>query len=772
MSTPGGSSLRRKSSRVSSRLRQNNSKGLRSAYHSTKKNDLPKLSDQEWNAEIEKFRISLQDAKSSDATVQAAWTQLRESYRSAFNAVANPNGRNEDLEPFPFWAAENIEEDVLERVLRIEFSSELATCLLPRMRSIASMSDLSMYILILYFGKSFFVKGRLPSFQKRVHIFKRSTSNRWPFTEGYKRMLCNAASKRKEAVDTTEIPARGILPLFTESFLSVLAPEIPEFERRAEMKEKKAARSKKTGLTGIPMSKKNLQNSAQSSSNSAVGLDPVKDDCDSVKKPTQDSNDNAQLPLQRSTQSEEHDALTSPEANCTSHQHRWARNSDSVLPSIESDSLTSEASKSAKLKKPSSSPSLPKLLTPISESTTHSHGQKCKSSSRKRPFKEEYEHLIEDSPPKRIATANSKADLLLQSRDWDDETIMVIMKRLAASRPNDFIILSCLEAGPRQISQKFEKQQILLIPFKLGNGQLILAVVTLIPVSDIGQAGKQGYIQFLNPACSKEEENEEFSRIAVEFLQLLVRILPGYDSNTEKWHFQQNHHCPNQLVDENGGLAICLAAMSIVGGPLKAPLAMQTDWMFWRHIILSSFFTEDASVQLRTKAYLKERVERQVRRGQDMVNNRLRPYIPDYGMFVSRQHVLSPQDFLRQRMAHAESLLQIAKEAFHILNNLTDYVYDARISANIDLDMAQLQRHEQQSRPMKKGEPVLDCLAKTSQLSKGQRAQSPGLQEMDDSIKCLNSRLEEVYDLHQCLKKGRDLISHFRRDIADAVANR
>lgn len=420
----------------------------------------------------------------------------------------------------------------------------------------------------------------------------------------------------------------------------------------------------------------------------------------------------------------------------------------------------------------SSSPTLPKLLTPISESTTQSHGPKCESSSRKRPLKEEYEHLIEGNPPKRIAPAKSKADLLLQERDWDDETIMSIMRRLGASRPDDFVILSCVEAGSQQISPKFDKQQILLIPFKLGNGQRILAVVTLIPADDIGQAGKQGCIQLLNPACSKEDEGKELSRIAVEFLQLLGRILPGCESNTEKWHFQQNHNCPNQLVDEDGGLAICLAAMSIVGGPLKAPLVTQTDWLFWRHIILCSFFPEDASVQLRTKEYLKERVERQVRWGQDTVPNPLGPYRPDYGMFLSMQYILSPQDLLRQQMAQAESLLRIAKEASHILNNLTDYVYDARVSVNIGLDMAKLQRQEHQSRSMKKGEPVMECLAKISQLSNGQGAQTPRREEIDDAIQCLNLRLEEVYELHQCLKKGRDLISHFRKDIADAVAGK
>lgn len=773
MSTSGGSSLRRKSARVSSKLRQNNSKGLSSAHHSTGKDDLKKRSEQEWNAEIEKFRTCLQDAKSSDAIVQAAWARLRQSYRSAFNAVAYPNGRNEHLEPFPFWAAENIEEDTLERVLRIEFSSSLATCHLSRLQTIASMSDLSMYTLILYFGSSFFMKGRLRLFQKRVHIFKRSTTDKWPFTEGYKRMLCNAAaSKNKAPVDTTDIPARGMPPLFTENLLSVLAPENPEFERNTEVKEGKAAKSNKMGLTGIPMSKKCLQNSGQSSSSCAMAPDPVKDDRDSKKTPTQASNDNTHIVHQNSTQSQEHDALASSDAKCISHQHRWARNSDSVLPSVESDDLSSGATKSVKAEKASSSLSFPKLLTPTSESTPHSHGQKCKSTSRKRPIKEEYEGLNEYNPSKRIAIANSKADLLLQEKDWDDETIMFIMKRLGASRPNDFIILSCLEASPQHISQEFEKQQILLVPFKLRNGQRLLAVVTLTPVYDIGQTGKQGYIQFVNPACSKEDESKELSRIAVEFLQLFRRLLPGYESNTEKWHFQQNHPCPNQLADENGGLAVCLAAMSIVGGPLKAPLATQTDWTFWRHIILSSFFPGDESVQLRTKEYLKYRVERQVRRGQEIVNNPLGTHRPDYGMVVSRQHILSPQDHLRQRMAHAGSLLHIAKEAFHILNNLTDYIYDARTSTKIGLDMAKLERQEQQSRSVKKGETVLEFLERMTQLLKGQRAPTPRLEEIDESIRSLSSRLEEVYELHQCLKNGRDLISHFRRHIDDAVADR
>lgn len=728
-------------------------------------------SDQDWDAEVERFRVCLQDAKSSDMAVQAAWARLRQSYRAAYNAVAYPHGRNESLEPFPFWAAENIEEDILERVMRIEFSSSLATCLLSRLQTIASMSDLSIYTLILYFGNSFFIKGRLLMFRKRVHIFKRSTNDTWPFTEGYKRMLCDAATlKHKAPVHTTDIPARTMPPLFTESLLSILAPENPEFERRAEAKEHKASKSSKMGLTGIPMSRKRLQGSVRSFLTNAAGPVPAEDGRDSQQRPTYDSNENARTPEERASQSQGHDAASSSGANRISHQYHWTRNSDSVLPSIESDDFASEATTSVKDERLGSSPAFPKLLTPMSESITDAQGQMCKSSSRKRAIKDEGEYLDEGYPSKRVATADSKADLLLQARDWDDETVVFIMERLAVSKP-DFAIVNCLEAKTEQIVLISEKQQTLLIPFKLGNGQRLLALVILIPVNSTGQVGKQGHIQFVNPACSKEDEDRELSRVAVEFLQILGRILPSYESDTEKWYFQSNHPCPNQFVEADGGPALCLAAMSIVGGPLKAPLALQTDWMFWRHIILSSFFPEDELVQLRTRNYLKERVKRQVRRGQGMANNPLGPERSDYGTVASCQHGSSAQDLLRQRMIHAENLLQIAKEASHILNDLTDYIYDARISANIGLEMAKLRRQEQ-SRSWENKQTVSECLREISQKMSEQRAQDPGLEEVGESIRSLKSRLEKIHELHHCLKTGRNLISQFRRDIGDAVASR
>lgn len=171
MSDLGRPSIRRTSARVPSKKRRKSSKGLKSAHQRTEQDVMVNKTGQEWDAEVARFRVCLQDAKSSDETVQAAWSRLRQSYRAAFNAIAYPHSGNKDLEPFPFWAAENIEEDILERVMRIEFSSSLATCLLSRLQTIASMSDLSIYILILYFGNSFFIKGRLLMFRKRVHNF-------------------------------------------------------------------------------------------------------------------------------------------------------------------------------------------------------------------------------------------------------------------------------------------------------------------------------------------------------------------------------------------------------------------------------------------------------------------------------------------------------------------------------------------------------------------------------------------------------------------------
>lgn len=742
--------------------------------HRAKKGRPTRVENREWNSEVEKFRVSLQDAEASDEAVQAAWSRLRKSYRNAFNAVAYPVGPNENLEPFPFWAAENIEEGILERILRVEFSSSLASCTLSRLKVVASMADLSIYTLILYFGNSFFPRHRLLALRRRVQIFKRSATDTWPFTEGYKRMLCEAAGVNNKApLDTTDIPWRGMPPLFTERVLNILAPENPEFERKAEKEEQEASGSSETSLSGIPLSKKLVSASSQSLASDSVTGVAARDARGSEQSMVEDSNGNApkRPAVQKAAQSQisQDDHLFSLRPTHPSHQHRSARNCNSVLPSIEFDAFVSEAPTSATGTKGSSTPGSSDSFTLASKSAANSHEIERKTSSRKRPIKEEFEDVSEENPCKRVDATSSKANLLLEAKDWDDETVVIIMKQLAAIRPRELVVVNCLEVEPGQIFQKGEKQQILLIPFKLDNGQRLLAVVTLISITDIGGAGKLGYIQYLNPGCRKGDEHKELARIAVKFLHLLGKILPGYDTSPEKWHFYQNYPCPDQFVNGNGGLALCLLAMCVVGGPLKAPLAAETDWMFWRHIILSVFWPQDTSVQLRTKKYLKEIVDRQVRQGQLMDFNLYSRERSGDELQVSRQVTVSPRDRLCQRGIYAQGLLQTAQEAVHILNNLTDHVYDARISVKISIEMAKLQREEQHGTPAIIVKSLSGSITDNFQPNEMHRADGAELEEIEASIQFFKARLDKVYELHQCLKKGRDLISHFRRDIGDAV---
>ncbi|KAJ4421401.1 hypothetical protein N0V82_003782 [Gnomoniopsis sp. IMI 355080] len=763
---------RQRSLRQGSKLCQNSSNGLTPAQNSSKNVQSTDQTHQEWNTEVERFRIALQDAEASDETIQTAWARLRQSYRDTFNAVAHPNRRNEDLEPFPFWAAENIEEDILERVMRIEFSSSLATCLFSRLQSIASLSGLSIFTLILYFGNSFFTKGRLLAFRKRVYIFERSTSDTWPFTEGYKGMLREATLTTKAPLDTTDIPSQNMRPLFSEKLLNILAPANPEFQRGEDKNETNIAESSKTALSGIPLSKKVLSKPSQSFIADTVEDSSVRNDQGSQQTVIQDSNYYApkRVAGQNAAQSQKDDSPLPIHHTGPDQQERSTRDCNSVLPSIESDYLVSGAPTSTPgSSKVSSAPGFSRLVTPVSQVTAHTLDGKRKSSSRKRHIKEEPNCASEINPSKRVDTATSKVDLL-QTMDWDDETIILVMKQIAAIIPNDFLLVNCLGTEPEQVfPQMGGKHQTLLIPFKLKTGQRLLAVVNLIPVNGVEQPIKKSCIQYLNPACRKEDAKEALPRISADFLPLLRGILRGHSPKSSKYVLQQVYSCINQIGNEDGGLALCLAAMSVVGGLLQPPLTAQKDWMFWRHIILSSFLPENKSLQLRTKVYLEERVERQVRQIQSMRVTSHDRERPDDEVQFSRQAVVSPQERLQQRNIHAQSLLQTAQEAGHLFYNLTDHIYQARISIKHSLDMAKLQREEQRGKTTLGAEPLSRSVSDEFQNNESQGDQSAELEKIEASIRVLQARLKQAYEVHQGVKMGRDLISHYRRDIVDAV---
>ncbi|KAJ4394537.1 hypothetical protein N0V93_003756 [Gnomoniopsis smithogilvyi] len=757
-------------SRKSSKLRQTSSNDFASVQGGTTALQLTNTTRQAWNTEVDRFRIFIRDEEASDSTIRAAWARLRQSYRKTFNAVVYPYGRNEDLEPFSFWAAENIEEDILERVIRIEFSSSLTTCPLSRLQIIAARSDLSIYSLILYFGNSFFIKSRVDDFRKRIHVFKRSKSDTWPFTEGYKRMLCTAAAlKNRAPIDTTEIPSRGMPSLFTERILNLLAPANPEFERPTG-KEKKSEVSNKKALSGIPLSKKVLVIPSQSVKENIVGgLSVVGDPCPQ-KTLLRESNDS--LPKQRAGHSAANSQENAPRpllcSNSLSQRRRSTPVCDSILPSIESDEFPSGAPSSAYGSKKSSTYGFANLTTPMSHDPAPDLQERRMSSSRKHTIKEECDQASEENPSKRIDAANSKADLLMQVNDWDDQTVILIMKQLAAIRPYDFLVADCVEVGAEQVfSQIGGRRQTLLVPFKLKTGQRILAVVTFIDVSVVSAAAKQVYIQYLYPACRKEYENEQISCIVVDILQILEKILPGYNLSPDAWHFQHDFSSSYHLADHNGGLMLCLATMSVVGGgPLNAPLARQTDWLLWRHILLSIFFPEDKSVQLRTTNYLKEKVERNVHQVQSMSPGHERF---DGQKQVSQQVIMSPRTRLHQRGIHAQSLLQIAQEAGHILNKLRDHIDHARIAVKHSLDVAILQRDEQRSRLILKSEASSGGVSDEYQRNEWLKDHNAELEEIEASIKILRPKVKKARELQQCLKRGRGLISHYRRDIVDAI---
>lgn len=254
-----------------------------------------KLTDQEWDQELEVFRAVLQDADATDDAVQAAWLRLRVSYSNKFPSIISPKSPSfMSVEPFSLWAAENMEQDILERALCIEFADQLANfnfvsmlkstavqavrndpcndrrpvlanftfspssaCgILARSQELTSVNQgISIWHLILYFGPSMFSDHRLNILRKRITIFDLDSHGNWEFTQGYGRMLQYAASKRGVEINTIHIAGGGTSSItFTTPELSALASANPEFVR--EQQRNNGPNATSLGLTGIPYAKK------------------------------------------------------------------------------------------------------------------------------------------------------------------------------------------------------------------------------------------------------------------------------------------------------------------------------------------------------------------------------------------------------------------------------------------------------------------------------------------------------------------------------------
>lgn len=222
-----------------------------------------RLTDEQWKAEVDKFHAAVNGEENAPTFICRAWKTLRQAYCNKFDAVITIDSALTSLDPFPFWASENLEVSVLEKVLKAEFSAQLAKFKgLTLLKRIAEEAKLSIWHILLFFGPSTFSDSRLHMLRKRTRTFLINQEDRsWLFTQRYKAALRHALARsvKETEINTSTIPESAPLIIFKTSQMSELAVANPEFETEEANKGDKIAKphskdAKVSPLTGIPMS--------------------------------------------------------------------------------------------------------------------------------------------------------------------------------------------------------------------------------------------------------------------------------------------------------------------------------------------------------------------------------------------------------------------------------------------------------------------------------------------------------------------------------------
>lgn len=662
--------------------------------------------DEQWNTEVQNFSQVIENTTSSAGEIRSAWEMLRQNYAKKFNATAAyPSSTSTTLEPFPLWAAGTFDDDILNRVLRVEFANQLAHCtFMSLFRSTAAMADVSMWHLILYFGMSIFSDSRVKALRKRIYVFTRDANGTtWPFTEAYKNMLRQAATKQRLALDTTTLPCCNTPPVFTSTDIFNLAPN-QEFQLRPQTKVK----SGETEVTGIPLGNEGGEETrkgegegkgreeGETEQANAPTLAPLPTHCPEQGQGGEgqegqgEGEETLQGPRGQMGNRKEEPANMQPtgrvirggcgvKSTVVPQTRRSAAGDrlalalcDTLIPSIEpaeqrrgTDDIPSRkedapttglntrvqgnAQGGGRLTR---AQRLDRQLTERTAGQGVHEGHAADVFRRKRdaslnptaagtPLLRKRVVKQEDnkgSPSKRlqlgenqfVACAGRQEHLSVHtlgtSQEWTDSMILEILKKLVAIRSEEIIVVDgmkpCSHANHSSALTAIDiGKGSILLPLKLHDGYRILAFLRLSKVvNSSGPAGtkpKQGTILFYDPARNNVGEFIRGYQLAACVAQLLGYVLPTYDADPSAWDM---HFCPMPLKHTKGntGIAICLAAMCIVGSlPRMAQVPEEVDWTFWRHFILSCFYgSDDEAVRTHMDNYRLETLQSQVRHGQ------------------------------------------------------------------------------------------------------------------------------------------------------------
>lgn len=694
----------------------------------------PKMSDEEWEKSLTTFKSVVENETSDDRSIQLAWDTLRQNYRNKFNAKVSPHSMQHNEEPFGLWATENLSERAIERALCLVFRKELAECNhITLLRSTATKANTTLCHMLLFFGASMFSESLLGKVRKRLRVFNidpvTGTSN---FKTAYMRVLQAHAKRTKMVLDTTSIATLNAVRIFTSPDLTAMASANPEFDLPSRKTGGITGSSHTQGQGTIHVAANEFQNILKQGNQGSHktkkpgGIDDTQARNDGVSlnvaaaggetiKPSIEFNIPDRQPdlageltagprLLRSESEGQQTYLPSVASMTKSNTHRGTgsrRNPPrkgrpgqiffgvGATDAVEDPIIDDENAVNIEAKAKSSSNYEPSNSTGEESSTRVGSTIYCApdmvQATSKRPPQVQENELTESNKDgsKRSNNTPTRSELLDCEWDWDNKTVLTILGQLEATGHSGYTVVDGLSEGNfntrKQLTGQAGKTGSLLVPLKLEDGQRLLVVVELNPPYKPGA----GVLRYYDPRGPPEEDTMAAYGPGMKLAPLLFHVLPDRDHDPALWQTQYCV-CPELSCEQDGGLSICLGAMYAVGG---RPLPEIVDWMFWRHLMLGSFFPDDAAVQLRIARYRDEIVHKLIRQGQmsDGVSvprgRRVSSDIEYLGTAA-----MNPVDRIECRADNARKIIEVVHEGCRIFHSLQEKADKARADVKTRLD--------------------------------------------------------------------------------------
>ncbi|KUI62253.1 hypothetical protein VP1G_09374 [Cytospora mali] len=772
----------------------------------------PKMSDEAWNTAVAAFRSVVDNEASDDRAIQQAWTTLRQNYGDRFNAKIIPQlgaqqNVQQEVQPFSLWAVDHLDEGVLERVLRVVFAKELAGCdHLTLLKSTASMASTTMWHLILYFGVTVFSEHLLSHIRKRVRVFEKDPLNDTSaFTDAYNKMLQAAALRHRMVIDSTTIPCPRSGRIFIKPDLTALASANPEFDKSSQRKsaagtgnslvqeQKKAATASNTVVENSPNTNeptstgptKTTETAPRTGASPPRREDPLPGDFtrDEVSMPF------IETPVRRRPRAPSAPVLTRSQPDSHDQQDhsspihpkgqpvrrnppRKARVGGlKAVPRIVSSKPKEIGDDGIKNESPPPTrrdESIVEGQQTQELSTIYVRTEEPPRAPSKRPIKEEAGEasMANSDRAKRANKTTSRSALLGEDQDWDDDTIVHVLKQLAATCPGEWTVIDCMRenaTGPLiQLKGEDGENGSLLVTLKMEDGQRMLVVVSLNPSYGL----KRSFIRYYESARLTDVDAAVDYEPIARLESLLTHVLPDRDIEHEDW---RTEHCvfPEPVSKKDDGLAICIAAMYAIG---RRPFPENLDWGFWRPLVLGGFFPNDVVTQLQVHRYREGIVHKLIRQGKisngfSTTDNR---GISSDDVEYLGTAAINPVERMEWREENAKKVITAVHEGFKVFQTLQEHIDIGKASFKTQLDknayILKDLRH-------KLNMDELEVLLKIEQGEQTEEAfEMTTLQEATKEHTLCQDYLKELEAVGESVQKALCGLSTWRQVVNEAVA--